>query len=517
MKERDAVPAASSERPSGRFGRPPLAPLSQRRIVFISHANPEDNPITAWYGARLTAAGYEVWTDLTRLLGGEEMWLDIDDALRYHARKVIVLLSQATTNPRKEGIRAEIDRATALRRKLGDRRFVIPIRIDRTPHEDFPPGIGNRTVIDGSESPAKALDAVLRILRDDGVARASTPSADALLNWHHALVPELSQPEDVADPLVSNWYPVVSLPETINFFEIARPLANATKEPASIASGHPLPMTAHLRRLVSFADAEAAQKPLSDETPLRLDHSMKLDQFLSGGDDKIQFERGEPRKHLASLLRQAWESLAAGSGLLPFKLSEHNSAWYVPEGVLEGGKVAFSRVSGTSGWRRLHGKYGLRDRTWHFGVAARAMLRSPPRLRLTPHVIYTDPQGAKPASAAYRRAHCKLWFNAKWRDLLYAYVKFLANDKGKLLLPLSSNQSAVIDSTPFSVWLPVRPDGAVEASVATSTDDDGDVPDLDLSQLVNDPAFSGHIDFDDELHDAHQDLEEHTANSGRIG
>ena len=54
-------------------GRAAITPLAERKVVFISHANPEDNAITAWYGARLAGAGYEVWTDLTRLLGGEEM------------------------------------------------------------------------------------------------------------------------------------------------------------------------------------------------------------------------------------------------------------------------------------------------------------------------------------------------------------------------------------------------------------------------------------------------------------
>ena len=35
-----------------------------RDAIFISHANPEDNEFTVWLGARLTAAGYEVWADV---------------------------------------------------------------------------------------------------------------------------------------------------------------------------------------------------------------------------------------------------------------------------------------------------------------------------------------------------------------------------------------------------------------------------------------------------------------------
>jgi hypothetical protein len=122
----------------GSESRRPLSPLDQRTVVFISHVNPQNNAETAWYGARLTAAGYQVWTDLTRLLGGEEMWRDIDNALRYDVRKFVVMLSRALTLETKEGVRAEIDRAQAIRKHLGDRRFIIPVRIDDVTYEDLP-------------------------------------------------------------------------------------------------------------------------------------------------------------------------------------------------------------------------------------------------------------------------------------------------------------------------------------------------------------------------------------------
>src|SRR5262249_54582737 len=121
-------------------------------------------PFTTWFGARLSAAGYEVWTDLTRLLGGEEMWADIDDALRSHARKVIVLLSRAITHPQKESLRAEVNRAEAFRKRLEDRRFIIPIRIDDVAFDDLPPTLGNRTVIDGSTNLAGGLAQVGKIM-----------------------------------------------------------------------------------------------------------------------------------------------------------------------------------------------------------------------------------------------------------------------------------------------------------------------------------------------------------------
>ena len=43
-----------------------------RDAIFISHANPEDNAFPVWLGARLTAAGYEVWANVLQLRGGQD-------------------------------------------------------------------------------------------------------------------------------------------------------------------------------------------------------------------------------------------------------------------------------------------------------------------------------------------------------------------------------------------------------------------------------------------------------------
>ena len=62
-----------------------------RDAIFISHANPEDNAFTVWLGARLTAAGYEVWADVLRLRGGQDWQRRLEDALRNCACKVLLV------------------------------------------------------------------------------------------------------------------------------------------------------------------------------------------------------------------------------------------------------------------------------------------------------------------------------------------------------------------------------------------------------------------------------------------
>lgn len=491
-------------------GRSPITPLAERKVVFISHANPEDNGLAAWYGARLAGAGYEVWTDLTRLLGGEEMWLDIDDALRFHARKVVALLSRTAVDPRKEGFRAELDRAHAYRKQLGDRRFIIPVRIDDVPRDQVPPTIGNRTIVDGQANHAAALARVIEILQKDGVARYATPSADALLRWQQAFAPEDQNVEAETDHLISNWFPFTSLPETISFYEINRPLKNPITEPATIAKEHPLPVAAYMRRLVAFAPWDAIQEPIAEKTPIKLERSIPIAVFMKGGDEELPLPRDESRKILVSLLRQSFDCLAEQKGLKPYALSERKTAWWIPDGLIPENKAHFTRASGLSGWRQLSGVYGRRERRsageygrrewlWHFGVNAVPMLGEPHRLRLAPHVIYTDPTGEKKPTAEFRRAHCKLWFNSKWRDLLYGIVSYLANTNGKLVLPFGGDVHVIVASTPIGVLLPVRPSRSLEARSGEKAEE-GDAADLDISALADDPAFT-HLIEDDETGD----------------
>jgi hypothetical protein len=121
---------------------------ASRHIVFLSHATPDDNDFVVWLGTRLTAAGYEVWSDVTRLLGGEFFWKDIDEAIRRRAAKVVACLSRASVQ--KEGVLNEIAIAVATGKKLGTAEFTIPVRVDELPYDEFPPQLINRNAIDFS-------------------------------------------------------------------------------------------------------------------------------------------------------------------------------------------------------------------------------------------------------------------------------------------------------------------------------------------------------------------------------
>jgi hypothetical protein len=100
--------------------------MSERQALFISHASPEDNASTIWLGAKLAAAGYEVWAEVLRLTGGDDWQRKSEDALRNRACKVLLVANQKSVD--KQGVRNEIRIASDVAKKIGDKRFIIRLK-----------------------------------------------------------------------------------------------------------------------------------------------------------------------------------------------------------------------------------------------------------------------------------------------------------------------------------------------------------------------------------------------------
>src|SRR5712691_7203527 len=96
-----------------------------RNILFQSHANPEDNEFTLWLALQLAQQGYPVWCDLTKLLGGETFWDDIEAAIRQRTSKFLYVLS--TTSNAKDGSLRELHLAQSISKRERLHDFVIPL------------------------------------------------------------------------------------------------------------------------------------------------------------------------------------------------------------------------------------------------------------------------------------------------------------------------------------------------------------------------------------------------------
>jgi hypothetical protein len=462
-------------------------------VVFISHGNPQDNDFTIWLGTSLTTAGYEVWSDLTRLIGGEETWQDIDDAIRHRAAAVILVLSRQ--GAKKQGLRNELAVADAVARKSGRPEFLLPVKIDDLPFDEVPPQVMPRNIIDFSGGWADGLQRVLKALDRDGVQRRQSASAEALDLWVKSRSAQGKTLAPISEPLVSNWFQVLAMPKRINFFEVRRPLGSPS-EIRNLADEISWPAAAYLRLLVGFADLDDFQEQMKDRAPLRTAYSVGLTDFLAGtATDGPYIALREARSLVTNLVRQAWEGAARARGLEPYTDARGSTVLWVPSGLLPGDIGRFKRANGRRGWRKLVGRDNTRNLYWHFAVRGVPNLLSPTRLVFKPHVVFSR-DGRTPLGMRQRRAVCKTWFNARWRDLILAFGAFMAEDGDDFTFPTGSSGGIRVAARPMSFDAPVSL--LLDEDIVPRETDEGDEDDFDGVDRENDPAFLAPDEIDDD-------------------
>ena len=143
---------------------------AQRQALFISHANPEDNEFTIWLGSHLSGAGYEVWADVLKVRGGEDWVRKLEQALRERACKV--LLVGTPRGVEKQGVRNEIQIASEVAKKIGDKEFIIPLRLQ---HFDSPFQIVQAQYIDFLKGWGQGLAELLETLEGYALPRLTFP------------------------------------------------------------------------------------------------------------------------------------------------------------------------------------------------------------------------------------------------------------------------------------------------------------------------------------------------------
>lgn len=140
--------------------------MSEPNVIFISHANPEDNYFAGWLTTKLLLLGYEVWCDVENLGAGADSWKVIDNTIRTNSVRFIFVASN--TSIHKDGTLKEL----AVADKIKDRGdFIIPLRLDETPYSQFPPEIIRLKAIDFSPNWADGLNELFDILKKSSVPR----------------------------------------------------------------------------------------------------------------------------------------------------------------------------------------------------------------------------------------------------------------------------------------------------------------------------------------------------------
>jgi hypothetical protein len=487
-------PSGTVAQESGDDGRGGVTPLV-RRAIFISHATPDDNEFVDWISAKLMLAGYEVWTDISKLQGGDTFWGDIEDAIRTNAAKVVVINSKYTKA--KKGVRKEVYLSLKVGETLKRNRFVIPIRIDDTPFEETFIELVDIQAIDCREDWLKGLTSLLSVLHRDGVPRRENGISNTRFSdlAAKAIAPPIaiaSKPEQ----LITNWLPVIANPQEVHFYECAG-LMPADIPP--IALDLSVPAFGYFVFLATTASIERASTALGQAgfgyVKLKLRATVPWEPFCRAqwGDlPKPSF--GEARRFGSQLVNRAVSLSLQLQPMLCGHLANNKPFWFYQNDHFAKNEVKFSDFRGVSIRRQIVGYSQKRRVYWHFGLQFRsAIVDQALYLQMSPHVTFSNNGKTLLSSKAQlhslRRSFCRSWWNKRWRDLMQAFVYAITSGSEEWNIDVGGVAPLIFDAKLLQLTSPQSPfvPEEVQTKVEGVNDEIDEIADdWDEAQLAED-------------------------------
>jgi hypothetical protein len=417
---------------------------TNRPLIFISHATPDDNDFVRWLGSRLTGHGYQVWADLFELKGGTPFWPSIEEALRNRAFKVIFVVSKKSVDPARTGVRNELSVADSVRKSLSDPSFIIPVRIDDTAFGDFPILIHQLNAIDFTKGWGTKLAELLDTLETSKVPRFSGQVTTEFEKWRSIAVRTPAVVENEKERVLTNVSLIELLPTTISFYEHTHDVQTVTG--ALRRSG--IPFAPFLRLIISFADHSTLQEMLGPQFQLSVRAHERLDDFIAGTIKGTTAPLKEEAKRIVvALLRKHVERHLEKLGLRRFETSS-GASFYFPFGLIHNNKVQYRAASGRNTNKNVVGRSERNKVFWHLSMKVNVSLAETPLVRFKPYVCFSEDGQLAIADAkrtsAIRRRFCKNWWNQHWRQLQEAFCVYLANQNDCISIDLDGPEKLVI-------------------------------------------------------------------------
>lgn len=422
-----------------------------RKLVFISHANPEDNEFARWLGLKLAQEGYEIWSDVTKLIGGEKLWANIEDAIRNHTAKFLFILSKHS-NDTNRGTINELQLAGDVGKREKIQDYVIPIRIDDLPLHHRNVAIQQINVVDFSVGWAQGLALILEKLRIDSIpCNQSQINASSVSSWWHEHNEGSRILKKEVELYYSNRFRILGLPSNAFIHRIVQDLSiNDRKEPTKF------PAYRINELVISFATADSLE--IKSEKTV----SVPLKDLLEGKYFNFQGINIEFRKILSFLLSEAWRFHAISKGMPTYSMANDRCCYYFKQGMLVSTQPSFALPDGFKGRRALVGE--AKGLYWHFGISADVLYEPEMLFCIKSHVLFSgDGQTLldNPKKMhSKRRSACKGWWNQHWRDRMLLSMYFLANSKEKdsLIIPISQELSLEVPLLPVIYESPISYD-----------------------------------------------------------
>jgi hypothetical protein len=418
---------------------------NQRDVVFISHANPEDDTFATWIAIRLARAGYRVWCDKTSLLAGEKFWNDIEEAIRDKTAKFIYVLSGVSNT--KSGPRKELHLALNVGRTEQLKDFVVPVAVDDLPAREFNIHVAELNVLSFRPSWAGGLARLLEKLELDRVPKDPRFSPAALADWWRSQNSARAGITHTSSKLLSNWFRITQIPSKLFAHHVgdARPNLDV-RQHAGFQQG-PL--------ICSFAERLGLGASV---------RTLDLQEFLERGIEHVA-DSAQAHRILVRLIASAWQRLMSQRGLPLFRLSGRRCAGVFVKDLVPNDTLPVSvpgaRTThrGIIGYKTIGPPDKRHKRHWHYGLSATVVHRPQRALSIRPHVFFSDDgktlwESDKRVQRA-RRSQCKNWWNDDWRDRLLATMRWLALGATHIEVPVADEGKILVESTPVSFESPV--------------------------------------------------------------
>lgn len=427
-----------------------------RDTIFLSHGNPEDNDFTRWLALQLTKEGYPVWSDLTNLLGGEDIWKNAEEVIRDRTIKFLFVLSK--TSNAKTGPLQELQTAVNVARKESLQNFIIPLKIDDLPHTETNIQLNRLTAISfNNKNWATGLKTLLELLEREGLSKNSSFNVSKVSDWWKTNFDSGHWLKNGSEDYVSNWFEIKNHPNSIYFHAIKNPALN----PINFEIEFPFPVYRQDHFLFTFADKKTIQPHIPK--PYFINESLEFDlnDFTSGKILKIN--KTQARNVVTNLLNVGWLRYLQSLELPVYEMSNKRICAYYTKKIIPDGKVKYVNALGKTTTRKIIGGIGVnkivvpgKEKTvkfWHFGIGSKPMLYPEFAFCIYPHVLFSDDGltiwSDKKKLHKARRKFCSRWWNAEWRDRILAFIYSISKNKSCIEIEMGSQNPLLVSLEPI--------------------------------------------------------------------
>lgn len=443
---------------------------SQRHIVFLSHASPEDNDFTIWLASRLKLLGYEVWVDKNSLLGGEKFWEEIDQIIRNLAVKFLLVYSgnicQKDENGNnlpgklKDGIYKEYSLAESIGKQNTFQDFTILLNIDGSEYNLFI-GADRLNQISFYDNWAEGFKQLEKKLKKDKVPVSDELKDPNFGGWYETQYLGPNRIIDKYELYYSNWWSF-PLPEYFYIYQFLK--KEQAEEIYKVDNPYPISkITNHLSSFQSDLTFEISFKGNIIQVKPHKVFKVKISEVLLGYESKTFPSQQDAENHLKALLKRVFHLIMKNRGMFWYEMANKKLAYYYTPANLNSLKVKFEypyRSNKKKKTKNLLGKYKSLG-MWHYAISAKPILKPIVGFSLKNHLTFTEKgfdvwenkkgETDKDRIHIHRRSKGKRFFNEEWRDMLLAFLNGLKKND-KIEIELSDNYTLTLSSIPEFFW-----------------------------------------------------------------